>query len=88
MPVFAGLRRRSSSSTLGNPTIRMSIISLFFVLAFLLLLALGNLSLSRIVVLVLNHTPMIYVVVLFLIVGINFCVTKLLLFPTKGRSEI
>jgi hypothetical protein len=51
---------------------------------FLLLLALESLSLSRIVVLEFNHTPMIYVVVLFLIVGFNLCVTKLLLFPT-GR---
>jgi hypothetical protein len=49
---------------------------------FLLVLARDSLSLPRIVVLVINHTPMIHVVVLFLIVGINLCITKLLLFPT------
>jgi hypothetical protein len=30
---------------------------------------------------------MIYVVVLFLIVGINFCITKLLLFPTIQKLD-
>ena len=59
----------------------MSILSLLFVLMFLLLLAL-EFKLPRIVVLVINHSPLIYVVVLFLIVGINLCITKLLLFPT------
>jgi hypothetical protein len=48
---------------------------------FLLLLTLDSLSLPRIIVLVINHTPMIHAVVLFLIVRINLCITKLLLFP-------
>jgi hypothetical protein len=43
---------------------------------------LGSLSLSQIVVLVLHHTPMIHVVVLFLDIRINVYITKLLLFPT------
>jgi hypothetical protein len=60
----------------------MSILSVWYVVMFLLLLALDSLSLPRIVVLVINHTPMVHVVVLFLIVGINLCVTKLRLFPT------
>jgi len=60
-----------------NPTVRMSL----FALVFLLLLAPGSLSLSQIVVLVLHHTSMIHAVVLFLNIGINLCITKLLLFP-------
>jgi hypothetical protein len=59
----------------------MSILSVLFVLMFLLLLVLDSLSLPWIVMLVINHTPMVHVV-LFLIVGINLCVTKLRLFPT------
>jgi hypothetical protein len=46
--VFVGLHRWSTSSTF----VRMSILSLLFVLMFLLLLALGSLSLPQIVVLV------------------------------------
>jgi len=57
----------------------MSILSLLFILAFLLL--------PRFVVLGLNRTPMIYVVVRFLNIGINLCVTKLLLFPTVTWSH-
>ena len=86
--VFVDLHRRSASSTLAlssvdNPTVRMSL----FALVFLLLLALGSLSLSRIIVLVLHHTPMIYAVVLFLLVSTNLCVTKLLLFPTIQKPD-
>ena len=67
----------------------MSTFSPLFILVFLLLLALAleSLSLSQIIVLVLNHTPMIYAVVLFLIVRINLCVTKLLLFPTIQKPD-
>jgi hypothetical protein len=64
--------------SVDNPTVRMSL----FALVFLLLLVLGSLSLSQIVVLVLHHTPMIHVVVLFLDIRINVYITKLLLFPT------
>ena len=65
----------------------MSILFVLFVLMFLLLLALDSLSLPRIVVLVINHSPLIYIVILFLIVGINLCVTKLLLFPTIKKPD-
>ena len=68
-------------SSAENLTVRMPTLSQLFILVFLLLLALESLSLSRIVMLVLNHTPMIYVVVLFLYIGVNLCVTKLLLLP-------
>jgi hypothetical protein len=71
-----------------NPTIRMSLLSLLFVLMFLLLLALESLSLSRIVVLMLNHTPMLYAVVCFLNIEIILCFTKLLLFPTMYDSRV
>jgi hypothetical protein len=88
--LYAGVRdihRWSASyfcsiSSADNPTISMSAISLLFVLAFLLLLALGNLSLSWIIALMLNHTSMIHVVVLFLNFVINLSVTKMLSFPT------
>ena len=67
--LYTGVRASTStvspSSTLSTLTTRMSTVSLLFVVAFLMLLALGNLSLSRIAVLVLNHTLMIHVVVLF-----------------------
>ena len=66
-----------------NPTVRMSILSMLFLLMFLLLLALESSTLSQIVVLVINHSPLVYIVVLFLIVGINLCITKLLLFSTE-----
>jgi hypothetical protein len=66
-----------------NPTVRMPTLPLLFILTFLQLLALGSLSLSQIVVLVLLHIPMIHVVVFFLNFRINLCVTnKLLLFLT------
>jgi len=66
----------------------MSILSLLFVLMFLLLLALESSNLPRVIVLVLNHTSMIHVVVLFLIVEINLRVTKLLLFPTATAAAV
>jgi len=65
----------------------MSILSLLFVLMFLLLLALDSLSLPRIVVLVINLTPVVLAVVLFFIVGINLCVTKLLLFSNNKENN-
>ena len=74
-------------SSAKNLTVRMPTLSLLFILVFLRLLALESLSLPRIVVLVLNHTPMIHVVFLFLNIGINLCVTKLLLFPTYMTSS-
>jgi hypothetical protein len=64
----------------------MSILSLLFVLMFLLLLALDYKRLSRFVVLVIDHITLIHVVDLFLVVGINYCVTELLLFPTTTTS--
>jgi hypothetical protein len=60
----------------------MSILSLLFVLMFLLFLALDYKRLSRFVVLVIDHITLIHVVDLFLVVGINYCVTELLLFPS------
>jgi hypothetical protein len=74
-------------SPLTTPTVRMSILSLLFVLIFLPLVALDSLSLSQIVVLVINHTLRIHVVVLFLIVRINLYITKLLLFPTLQKPD-
>ena len=44
--------------------------------------------LTRVIVLVLNHTSMIHIVVLFLIVEINLRVTKLLLFPTATAAAV
>jgi hypothetical protein len=49
---------------------------------FLLLLALDYKRLSRFVVLVIDRITLIHVVDLFLVVGINYCVTELQLFPT------
>ena len=66
----------------------MYILSLLFVLMFLLLLALESSNLPRVIVLVLNHTSMIHIVVLFLIVEINLRVTKLLLFPTAIAAAV
>ena len=57
----------------------MPILSLLFILAFLLL--------PRLVVLGLNRTSIKYGVVRFLNIGINLCVTKLLLFPTVTWSR-
>jgi hypothetical protein len=70
-------------SSADNPTVRMSTLPLTFVVASLLILALGSLSLPWIIVLVLNHTSRIYVVVLFLNIRINLCIIKLLLFWTR-----
>ena len=91
--LYAGVCLSSSTvyftySSADIPTVRMSTLSLLFVLALLMLLALESLSLSQIVVLVLNHTPMIHAVVLFLIVEINLRVTKLLLFPTATAAAV
>ena len=94
MPVFADLHRWSALSSFcatasaDNLTVRMYILSLLFVLMFLLLLALESSNLPRVIVLVLNHTSMIHVVVLFLIVEINLRVTKLLLFPTAIAAAV
>jgi hypothetical protein len=74
-PVFFFLR-------VDNPTVRMFILLLLFVLTSFLLLALDDVTLSQIVVLVFNHISMFHVVDLFLIVRINLCIAKLLLFPT------
>jgi hypothetical protein len=60
----------------------MFILLLFLVLASVLLLALDGVTLSQIVVLVLNHISMFHVVGLFLIVRINLCIAKSFLFPT------
>ena len=81
---FANARWTSSSST---STIRMSIFSLLFVLASFLLLALNAVTLSQIVVLVLIHISVIHVFGIFLFVGINLYIAKLLLFPTHNSSN-
>jgi hypothetical protein len=65
----------------------MSILSLLFVLMFLLLLALDYKRLSRFLVLVIDHITLIHVVDLFLVVGINYCVTELLLFPSLLATQ-
>ena len=44
--------------------------------------------LTRVIVLVLNHTSTIHAAVLFLIVEINLRVTKLLLFPTATAAAV
>ena len=95
--LYASVRRSSSTvcfvifcatASADNLTVRMSIISLLFVLMFLMLLALESSNLPRVIVLVLNHTSMIHVVVLLLIVEINLRVTKLLLFPTATAAAV
>jgi len=67
-----------------NPTVRMSILSLWFDLISFLLLALDPVNLIQIVVLVLIHISVIHVVSFFLVIGINICIAKLLLFPTRS----
>ena len=57
-----------------------------FVITSFLLLALDVAALSQIVVLVLIHTSMIYVVGLFLVIGINLYIAKLHLFTTSRTS--
>ena len=76
------------TASADNLTIRMSILSLLFVLMCLLLLALESSNLPRVIVLVLNHTSTIHAAVLFLIVEINLRVTKLLLFPTATAAAV
>jgi hypothetical protein len=70
-----------------QPPVRMSTFSLLFALISFLLLALDLVNLSQIVVLVLIHISVIHVVSLFLVVGINLCIAKLLLFPTLTRLK-
>ena len=62
---------------------------LFLLFGFIsfLLLALDPMNLIQIVVLILIHISVIHVVTLFLIVRINSCITKLLLFPTTLTCE-
>ena len=95
--LYASVRRSSSTicfvffcstASTDNLTVRMSILSLLFVLMFLLLLALESSNLPWVTVLVLNHTSTIHAVVLFLIVEINLRVTKLLLFPTATAAAV
>jgi hypothetical protein len=91
LPSMPGVRRSPSPVFFflhaDNPTVKMSILSLLFVLASFLLLALDGVTLSQIVVLVLNHISMFHVVGLFLIVGINLCIAKSLLFPTIQKPD-
>jgi len=82
-------RRSRSTSTVfvfflrtDNPTVRMSILSLLFGFISFLLLAIDPVNLIQIVVLVLIHISVIHVVSLFIVVGINLCIAKLILFPT------
>ena len=91
LPSTPGVRRSPSIVFFfflraDNPTVRMSIFSLLFGLISFLLLALDPINLSQIVVLVLIHICVIHVVSLFLVVGINLCIAKLLLFPTWTRA--
>jgi hypothetical protein len=65
----------------------MFILLLLFVLTSFLLLALDGVTLSQIVVLVFNHISMFHVVDLFLIVRINLCIAKSLLFPTECSTS-
>jgi len=66
-----------------QPTVRMSILSLLFGFISFLLLALDSVNLIQIVVLVSIHISVIHVVSLFLVVGINLYIAKLLLFSTE-----
>jgi hypothetical protein len=91
LPSTPGVRRSPSPIFfflyVDNPTVRMFILSLLFVLASFLLLALDGVTLSQIIVLVLNHISMFHVVGLFLIVRINLCIAKSLLFPTIALQQ-
>ena len=71
-----------------NPTVRMSILPLLFGFISFLLLALDLVNLIQIVALVSFHISVIHVVSLFLVVGINLCIAKLLLFPTAFSCRI
>jgi len=66
----------------------MSILSLLFGFISFLLLALDSVNLIQIVVLVSIYISGIYVVSLFLVVGINLCIAKLLLFPNSGNRAV
>jgi len=95
LPSTPGVRRSPSMVfvfflfflRVDNPTIRMSILSLLFGLISFLLLALDPVNLIQIVVLVLIHISVIHVVSLFLVVRINLCIAKLLLFPTIQKPD-
>jgi len=65
----------------------MSILSLLFGFISFLLLALDPVNLIQIVVLVLIYIFVIHVINLFLVVGINLCIVKLLLFPTIKKPD-
>ena len=76
-----GVRRTPSTVSFffvhaDNPTVRMSIFSLLFVLVSFLLLALDAMILSQIIVLVLIYISEIHVVGLLLTVGINIYIAK------------
>jgi len=87
LPTTPGVRQSPSTIFFfllraDNPTVRMSILSLLFGFISFMLLALDPVNLIQIVVLVSIHISVIHVVSLCLIVRINLCIAKLLLFPT------
>jgi len=88
LPTTLGVRRSPSTVFFffflraDTPTVRMFILSLLFGFISFLLLAIDPVNLIQIVVLVSIHISVIHVVSLFLVVGINLCIAKLLLFPT------
>jgi len=91
LPTTSGVRRSPSTVFFfflptDNPTVRMSILSLLFGYISFLLLALDPVNLIQIVVLVSIHISVIHVVSLFLVIRINLCIAKLLLFLTLWSS--
>ena len=91
LPTTPGVRRSPSTFFFfflhaDNPIVRMSILSVLFGFISFLLLALDSMNLIQIVVLVSIHISVIHVVSLFLVVRINLCIAKLLLFPTSTSS--
>ena len=86
LPTMPGVRRSPSMVFFllraDNPTVRMSILSVLFGFISFLLLALDSMNLIQIVVLVSIHISVIHVVSLFLVIRINLCIAKLLLFLT------
>ena len=92
LPTTPGVRRSPSTVFFfflraDNPTVRMCILSVLFSFISFLLLALDSVNLVRTIVLVSIHISVIHVVSLFLVVGINLCIAKLLLFPTDGMWQ-
>jgi len=91
LPTTSGVHRSPSTVFFffflraDNPTVRMSILCVLFGFISFLLLALDSVNLIQIIVLVSIHISVIHVVGLFLVVGINLCIAKLLLFPTLSR---